>query len=60
MATAQTKAAPWLLIGAGVFMAVCVMLLMHDSHYRERRLQLLEHEVEGLKNMLTGRHGRTA
>jgi len=59
-ARAATAVPAWALIALGVVLAATAFAYLHDGHYRERRLQLLEHRVEGLENVLTGKHGRTA
>jgi hypothetical protein len=56
---ATARVSPWALIALGVLLAATAFAYLHDGHYRERRLQLLEHKVEGIENVLTGKHGRT-
>ncbi len=60
MATASGQTVPaWVLIAFGAILAGVVFGLLHDSHYRERRLQLIEHDLEALRAIVTGKHGRT-
>jgi hypothetical protein len=60
MATRSAQTVPaWVLIAFGAICAGCVMALLHDGHYRERRLQLIEHDLEALRGIVTGKHGRT-
>ena len=50
----------WALIALGAILAAGVFALMHDGHYRERRLQLIEGRLSSCEDILTGKHGRTA
>lgn len=61
MAAGSRQSVPaWALIALGVVLAAGVFAFLHDGHYRERRIQLLEGRLATLENMLTGKHGRAA
>jgi hypothetical protein len=51
---------PLALVAFGVFAAAIVFALMHDGHYRERRLQMIEGRLATVEDILSGKHGRTA
>lgn len=62
MATGRgTPAVPaWVLVAFGAILAAAAFAVMHDGHYRERRLQLIEGRLASVEDILTGKHGRTA
>jgi hypothetical protein len=49
---------PIALVAFGAVIAAVVFALLHDGHYRERRVQLLEGRLQTLEDILTGKHGR--
>jgi hypothetical protein len=42
----------------GLVLVGTLVAVAHGAHYRERRMQFLEAEVETLRKIVSGQHGR--